>query len=115
MNVAHQLLQNQPPHLDALEGSEEKLLYHFKRPAVFLDRDGVINEDYGYVHKIKNFMFRKGVLKGLKFLIEKNYYLFIATNQAGIAKNIFKEKDFFNLHKDLKKKLLFKNFRVFNQ
>ena len=87
----------------------ERLLRHFKKPAVFLDRDGVINEDYGYVHKIKNFMFKKGVLKGLKFLIEKNYYLFIATNQAGIAKNIFKEKDFFDLHKDIKKKLLLKN------
>ena len=89
--------------------AEKRLLHHFKKPAVFLDRDGVINEDYGYVHKIKNFMFKKGVLKGLKFLTEKNYYLFIATNQAGIAKNIFKEKDFFDLHKNIKKKLLLKN------
>ena len=53
--------------------------------------------------KLKILCLRKGVLKGLKFLIEKNYYLFITTNQAGIAKNIFKEKDFFDLHKNLKK------------
>ena len=94
---------------NSFKRAKKELLNHFKKPAVFLDRDGVINQDYGYVHKIKNFIFRKGVLKGLKFLIEKNYYLFIITNQAGIAKNIFKEKDFFNLHKDLKIKLSLKN------
>ena len=89
--------------------AKKSLLDYFKRPAVFLDRDGVINQDYGYVYKIKNFIFRKGVLKGLQFLIKKNYYLFIITNQAGIAKNIFKEKDFFDLHKNLKIKLSSKN------
>ena len=39
--------------------------------ALFLDRDGVINYDYGYVHKINDFRFRKGVIKGLKYLIKK--------------------------------------------
>ena len=81
----------------------------YRRPAVFLDRDGVINYDYGYVHKLKNFIFKKGVIKGLKFLIKKKYYIFIVTNQAGIAKNIFKEIDFINLHNNLKKKLSLKN------
>ena len=86
------------------------LLYKkFHKPAFFLDRDGVINHDYGYVHKIKDFKFKKGVIEGLKFLIKKNYYLFIITNQAGIAKGIFKEFDFLNLHKFLKNKLASKN------
>lgn len=89
--------------------AKNELLNYFKKPAAFLDRDGVINQDYGYIYKSKDFIFRKGVLKGLKYLIKKNYYLFIVTNQAGIAKNIFKEKDFFNLHKNLKKKLALKN------
>ena len=43
------------------------------------------------------------------FLIKKNYYIFIVTNQAGIAKNIFKEIDFINLHIYLKKKLSLKS------
>ena len=46
----------------------------FTRPAVFLDRDGVINYEKGYVHKIKDFKFRPNVIKGLKFLRSKNYY-----------------------------------------
>jgi len=82
---------------------------NFSRPAAFLDRDGVINHDYGYVHKIKNFKFKDGVIKGLKYLIKKNYYIFIITNQAGIAKNIFHETDFFSLQKVLKKKLALNN------
>ena len=50
----------------------KQLKKYFKRPAAFLDRDGVINHDYGYVYKIKNFKFRSGVLKGLKYLQKKN-------------------------------------------
>lgn len=89
--------------------SEKRLFNHFKKPAIFLDRDGVINYDTGYVHKIQDFKFRKGVIEGLKYLIKKKFLIFIVTNQAGIAKGIFKEKDFFKLHIDLKKKLSKKN------
>ena len=72
----------------------KKLLYKkFLRPAVFLDRDGVINYNKNYIYKKKDFKFRPNVIKGLKLLNEKGYYIFIVTNQAGIAKNIFKESD----------------------
>ena len=43
-----------------------------KKPAAFLDRDGVINHDYGYVYKYENFKLRKGVIKGLQLLGKKN-------------------------------------------
>ena len=42
--------------------------YNTKRAAVFLDRDGTINYDYGYVHYFSNFKFRPHVIKGLKYL-----------------------------------------------
>ena len=74
--------------------------YFFKKlykPAVFLDRDGVINQDDGYVHDWKNFKIRKNVLKTLKYLNDKKIYIFIVTNQAGIAKGFFKLSDFYNL------------------
>ena len=79
-----------------------KLKKEFYKPAVFLDRDGVINQDFGYVNKRENFKFKKGVIKGLSYLIKKNYYIFVVTNQAGIAKGIFKLKDFFLCIENLK-------------
>ena len=88
-----------------LRSSHKKLKKYFYKPAVFLDRDGVINYDSGYVYKKKDFKFRKGVLKGLKYLIKKNYYIFLITNQAGIAKGYYKESDFKKLHIYLKKYL----------
>ncbi len=92
-----------------LKVTERLLNKIFKKPAVFLDRDGVINYDYGYVFKLNDFIFRKGVIKGLNYLIKKNFFIFIVTNQAGIAKNKFKEIDFFKLHKQLKNILSLKN------
>ena len=75
------------------------------RPAVFLDRDGTINYDYGYVYKFSKFRFRPYVLRGLKYLTKKKYFIFIITNQAGIAKGKFKLSDLLKLHNQLKKYL----------
>jgi len=85
-----------------LEKASIALIRNFKRPSVFLDRDGVINHDYGYVHTFKKFRFKKGVISGLKYLTKKNYYIFIITNQAGIGKKIFTLDKFVNLHIKLK-------------
>jgi D,D-heptose 1,7-bisphosphate phosphatase len=84
----------------------------FTKPAFFFDRDGVINYNYGYVHNARLFRFRPGVLKALKFLQEKNYYIFIVTNQAGIAKNKFSLNKFILLSKTIKKFLCKKNIFV---
>jgi len=94
-----------------LKIAERKLKKKYTKPAIFLDRDGVINYDYGYVHKIKNFKFRPGVLQGLKYLSKKKFYIFIITNQAGIGKKIFSEKQFIQLHKNINRKL--KKFNIY--
>ena len=70
---------------------------NIKKPCVFLDRDGVINQDIGYAHKPKQIKWNKNIFKAVKFLNDKNIRVIILTNQAGIAKGIFKEKDFFIL------------------
>jgi D-glycero-D-manno-heptose 1,7-bisphosphate phosphatase len=77
----------------------------FKKPAVFLDRDGVINYDKGYTYKIKKYKFKSGVILGLKKIIKKNYNLFLVTNQAGIAKGKFTINQFIKLQKYIKEKL----------
>ncbi len=64
-----------------------------KKRAVILDRDGTLNEDKGYVHKIEDFKLLFGVVEGLKLLQEK-YLLFIITNQAGIGRGYYTVKDF---------------------
>lgn len=65
--------------------------------AVFLDRDGVINVDKGYVHRIEDFEFYPNVFKALKKLQDAGYKLFIVTNQSGIAVGYYTEEDFLKL------------------
>ena len=83
-----------------------------KKPAAFLDRDGVINYDYGYVYKYKDFKLRPGVIKGLKLLTKNNYRIFIITNQSGIARGFFKVKDVELLHKIIIKNLKKKKITI---
>lgn len=59
--------------------------------AVFLDRDGVIIEDAGYVGEIERVTFLPGVGPAIKLLNENNYKVIIITNQAGVARGYFDE------------------------
>ena len=54
--------------------------------AAFLDRDGVINVDYAYVHSRENFHFIPGALEGAAELVRKGHQLIIVTNQSGIGR-----------------------------
>jgi len=67
------------------------------KPAIFLDRDGVINEDTGYVSKVDDFHFLPGVIEALQLMKQKGYLLVVVTNQSGIARGYFSEDDFMNL------------------
>ena len=67
--------------------------------AVFLDRDGVINIDRNYVFKKKDFQLKQGIVELLKYLTDKNFKLFVVTNQSGIGRGYFTELDFLNLTK----------------
>jgi len=64
------------------------------KKAVFLDRDGVINVDTGYVHRIKDFKFIKGIFEIGRAAIAKGYLVFVVTNQAGIGRGYYSEADF---------------------
>ncbi|MGY3945698.1 D-glycero-beta-D-manno-heptose 1,7-bisphosphate 7-phosphatase [Aeromonas tecta] len=67
------------------------------KPAIFLDRDGVINEDTGYVSQVDDFHFLPGVIDAMQLLKQKGYQLIVVTNQSGIARGYFSEDDFMNL------------------
>ena len=81
-------------------------LYNNKmNKALFLDRDGVINVDYGYVYQIEKFDFVDGIFDFIKFFQNRNYLIFIITNQSGIARGFYTENDFHNISQYLINKL----------
>ncbi|MBW2981199.1 HAD family hydrolase [Candidatus Woesearchaeota archaeon] len=65
---------------------------------IFFDRDGVLNEDPGYVHKVEDFKLLPGVVEGLKLL--KDFKFILITNQSGIGRGYYTIEDFhkFNNH-----------------
>lgn len=67
------------------------------KPAVFIDRDGVINVDHGYVHTTDDFEYVEGIFAACKKLKEMGYLLVLVTNQSGIARGMFTEDEFLSL------------------
>ena len=61
---------------------------------VFLDRDGVINKEVGYLHKIEDFEFINGVFDACVYFQSLGYQLIIVTNQSGIGRGYYNENDF---------------------
>ena len=67
------------------------------RPALFLDRDGVINVDHAYVHKRADFEFVDGIFDLCRAAKAQGYELIVVTNQAGIGRGYYTEADFAQL------------------
>lgn len=65
--------------------------------ALFLDRDGVINHNHGYVHKRENFDFIEGIFDVARYAHAQNYKLVVITNQAGIARGYYNVEQFHQL------------------
>ena len=64
------------------------------RKAAFIDRDGVLNEERAFVHRIEDFHLLPGALEALKALQSAGYLLVIITNQSGIARGLYTEADY---------------------
>lgn len=67
------------------------------KKALFLDRDGVINKDYGYVHTVDTFHFLDGIFDLARLASEKGYLICVVTNQAGIGRGYYSESQFLML------------------
>jgi D-glycero-D-manno-heptose 1,7-bisphosphate phosphatase len=70
------------------------------KKAIFLDRDGVINNNSiaYYIYKIENFVINEGVIETLKKLSQKGYIFIIITNQGGIAKKQYNHSDVYKIN-----------------
>lgn len=64
------------------------------KKALFLDRDGVVNIEKNYIHKIEDFEFISGILELCKYYKKHGFDIFIITNQSGISRDYYSEEDF---------------------
>jgi D-glycero-D-manno-heptose 1,7-bisphosphate phosphatase len=74
-------------------------MYLSRRRALFLDRDGVINIDHGYVSRWDNFEFVDGIFELCTRAKCLGYLILVVTNQAGIGRGLYSEQDFLELTK----------------
>ena len=75
------------------------------RPAAFLDRDGVLNLDQGYVHRIEDFHWLPGATQALSLLQQAGLARVVVTNQSGIARGLYTLADLERLHEHMRRDL----------
>ena len=69
-----------------------------KKPAIFFDRDGVLNEDNGYVFEISQLKWIDGARSG-RVANRAGYFVFVVTNQSGVARGLYEETHVEALHR----------------
>jgi len=85
--------------------ADEELMRHRRRPAIFLDRDGTLNVDRGYTHKITDLSWQPGARQAIKYANDAGYYVFVVTNQAGVARGLYDESDIVAFHAEMQAQL----------
>lgn len=83
-----------------------------KNKALFLDRDGVINEDCEYPYKPEQIRFLDGIFLLCQRAVEKGYLLIVVTNQAGVAKGYFTEDDVKFIHNWISDQFLLHGIKI---
>jgi D-glycero-D-manno-heptose 1,7-bisphosphate phosphatase len=81
-------------------------------PALFLDRDGIINEEKGYVYKVSDFIFKEEIFQIIKKANDNDYRVVIVTNQSGIGRGMFTLHDYQKLTKWMLKKFEEKKCKI---
>tara|TARA_B100000787_G_scaffold62969_1_gene46217 strand:+ start:223 stop:756 length:534 start_codon:yes stop_codon:yes gene_type:complete len=85
---------------------------HNKLKAIFLDRDGVINKEIGFLHKADDFVFVDGIFESCRYFQAIGFVLIVITNQSGITRGYYKESDFHILTDWMIKKFLENNIQI---
>jgi D-glycero-D-manno-heptose 1,7-bisphosphate phosphatase len=83
---------------DDFERAQAELPRQVRRRAVFFDRDGVLNRDIGYLHKPEEFEWLEGAKDAIRLCNDAGCYVFVVTNQAGVARGFYAEPDVHALH-----------------
>jgi D-glycero-D-manno-heptose 1,7-bisphosphate phosphatase len=85
--------------------ADEELMRHRRRPAIFLDRDGTLNVDRGYTHKVTDLSWQPDARQAIKYANDAGYYVFVVTNQAGVARGLYQESDVIAFHAEMQAQL----------
>ena len=83
----------------------KKRNWNIGKKAFLFDRDGTLNEDSGYTHKTNDLIWKPDAIDLIKKLNDLNYFVFVVTNQAGIAKGKFSEFEMHEFHNFMQKEL----------
>ncbi|MAZ46862.1 MAG: D,D-heptose 1,7-bisphosphate phosphatase [Rickettsiales bacterium] len=86
--------------------------FKISQKAAFLDRDGVINVDTGYLNNIEDFKWIEGAIEALKILKKNGFLIIIISNQSGVARGYFSEIDVHNLHNWINLQLAEHNIKI---
>ena len=89
-----------------------QLIEHRRKPAAFLDRDGVLNRDAGHVGSVERWEWNDGAIDAIKRLNGAGYYVFVVTNQAGIAKGKYTLNDYWCLRDSIREELFLAHAQI---
>ncbi|MCE3278139.1 MAG: histidinol-phosphate phosphatase family protein [Bacteroidetes bacterium] len=80
--------------------------------AIFLDRDGVINVERGYIHRLEDFVILPDLVENLQMYLAKGYLLLVVSNQSGIAKGLYTQAEVETIHSFLTNELTKSNIHL---
>lgn len=84
---------------ETYQQATDNLIRYRTRPALFLDRDGTLNLDHGYTHMVEDLVWQPDAQLAIKHANEAGYYVFVVTNQSGVARGFYGEVDVQRLHR----------------
>ena len=89
-----------------------KFLVQDKKKAIFLDRDGTLNRDFGYVYRTEQLEILPGVVEALTIFRDAGFLLIVVTNQSGVGRGLYTKEDAAVFNKALKRALEKNRIRI---
>ncbi len=83
-----------------------------KRRAIFVDRDGTLNYDKGYTHKLSDLKIYDDIIPLLMDYYEKNFLIIVITNQSGIGRGYYTVDEMKSFNREIAKELIFKGIKI---